>query len=91
MNHYSSHCGSLSEPAIRNGELCEIGYPQRCLQPREACEQSPIRNERGFRTDRLTRLVPTPVRFVLWNDGREKTQIIKMFNSTEFEGIKLSY
>lgn len=80
MNHYSSHCGSLSEPAIRNGELCEIGYPQ-----------SPIRNERGFRTDRLTRLVPTPVRFVLWNDGREKTQIIKMFNSTEFEGIKLSY
>lgn len=83
MNHYSSHCGSLSEPAIRNGELCEIGYPQ-----------SPIRNERnerGFRTDRLTRLVPTPVRFVLWNDDREKTQIIKMFNSTEFEGIKLSY
>lgn len=80
MNHYSSHCGSLSEPAIRNGELCEIGYPQ-----------SPIRNERRFRTDRLTRLVPTPVRFVLWNDGREKTQIIKMFNSTEFEGIKLSY
>jgi len=83
MNHYSSHCGSLSEPAIRNGELCEIGYPQ-----------SPIRNERGlltscrdfqFRTDRLTRLVPTPVRFVLWNDGR----VIKMFNYTEFEGIKL--
>ncbi len=89
MNYYNSHCGSLSEPAIRNGELCEIGYPQ-----------SPIRNERRlltscrdfqFRTDRLTRLVPTPVRFVLWNDGREKTQIIKMFNSTEFEGIKLSY
>ena len=83
MNHFSSHCGSLNEPAIRNGELCEIGYPQ-----------SPIRNERnerGFRTDRLTRLVPTPVRFVLWNDGRGKTQIIKMFNSTEFEGIKLSY
>ena len=79
MNHYSSHCGSLSEPAIRNEELCEIGYPQ-----------SPIRNERNerrFRTDRLTRLVPTPVRFVLWNDG----SVIKMFNSTEFEGIKLSY
>ena len=89
MNHYSSHCGSLSEPAIRNGELCEIGYPQ-----------SPIRNERRlltscrdfqFRTDRLTRLVPTPVRFVLCNDASDKTQIFKMFNSTEFEGIKLSY
>ena len=74
MNHFSSHCGSLNEPAIRNGELCEIGYPQ-----------SPIRNERRFRTDRLTRLVPTPVRFVLWNDG----MVIKMFKSTEFEGIKL--
>ena len=89
MKHFSSHCGSLSEPAIRNGEQCEI-----------SCPQSPIRNERRlltscrdfqFRTDRLTRLVPAPVRFVLWNDGSEKTQIIKMFNSTEFEGIKLSY
>jgi len=37
-----SHFGSLSEHAIRNEERCEIGYPQRCLQPREACEQSPL-------------------------------------------------
>ncbi len=36
-----SHFGSLREHAIRNVERCEIGYPQRCLQPREACEQSP--------------------------------------------------
>ena len=38
-----SHFGSLTEPAIRNVELCEDDYPKRCLQPREACEQSPAR------------------------------------------------
>jgi len=33
-------------------------------------EQSPMKNDfrRRFRTDRLTRLVPAPVRFVLRND-----------------------
>ncbi|MBR4583379.1 MAG: hypothetical protein IKO34_06155 [Bacteroidales bacterium] len=35
------HCGNQSEHAILDEERCEDGYPQRCLQPREACEQSP--------------------------------------------------
>lgn len=76
MKHFSSHCGSLSEPAIRNGEQSEIGCPQ---------SQTKNRYERRFRTDRLTRLVPTPVRFVLWNDSKKK-----QIKSPEFEEIKLS-
>ena len=28
MKHFSSHCGSLREPAILNGEQSEIGCPQ---------------------------------------------------------------
>ena len=29
------HFGNLIEPAIRHGEQCEIGCPERCLQPHE--------------------------------------------------------
>ena len=38
--------------------LCEFAYAE-----------SPFDNNGRFRTDRLTRLVPVPVRFVLRNDG----------------------
>ncbi len=73
---HDCHFGSQTEPAIRNCELCEDGYPKRCLQPREACEQSPLcTNGRllsscrdfQFRINELTRLVPASVRSVLWN------------------------
>ena len=37
------HFGRYNEPAIRNGELCELTCPKRSLQPREACEQSPLK------------------------------------------------
>ena len=73
---YGRHFGSQTEPTIRNCELCEDGYPKRCLQPRETCEQSPFgTNGRlltscrdfQFRINELTRLVPASVRSVLWN------------------------
>ena len=85
MKHFSSHCGSLSEPAIRNGEQSEIGCPQ--SQTKYGYERRLLTacREFQFRTDRLTRLVPTPVRFVLWNDSKKK-----QIKSPEFEGIKLS-
>ena len=71
QNKRERHFGSLSEHAIRNEERCEIGYPKRCLQPREACEQSPISTQGRFRTNELTRLVPVPVRSVLLASLRE--------------------
>ena len=80
QNKRERHFGSLSEHAIRNGERCEIGYPKRCLQPREACEQSPLcTNGRlltscrdfQFRINRLTSNVPYAVRFVLLASLRE--------------------
>ena len=70
-NKRERHFGSLSEHAIRNGERCEIGYPKRCLQPREACEQSPISTQGRFRINRLTSNVPYAVRFVLLASLRE--------------------
>ena len=66
------HFGSLTEPAIRNVELCEDDYPKRCLQPREACEQSPAMEQWRFRISELTRLVPAPVRSALWNDVKDR-------------------
>jgi len=33
INDGYCHSENLIEPAIRNGELCEIGCPERCLQP----------------------------------------------------------
>ena len=85
MKHFSSHCGSLSEPAIRNGEQSEIGCPQSQTKNQYERRLLTACREFQFRTDRLTRLVPTPVRFVLWNDSKKK-----QIKSPEFEGIKLS-
>ena len=36
------------------------------------CAESPSDTDMRFRTDRLTRLVPAPVRFVLRNDRKDK-------------------
>ena len=55
---HDCHFGSQTEPTIRNGELCEDGYPK-----------SPFGTNGRFRINELTRLVPVPVRSVLWNDG----------------------
>ena len=54
---YDSHFGSQTEPTIRNGELCEDGYPK-----------SHFGTNGRFRINELTRLVPVPVRSVLRND-----------------------
>ena len=62
------HCGRYNEPTIPELELCELTYPQRCLQPREACEQSPLCTDGRLRINRLTSNVPYAVRFVLRND-----------------------
>ena len=56
------HSASQNIHAIRNGErcnvrLCGISYEND--------------SRRRFRIDRLTRLVPAPVRFVLRNDAME--------------------
>ena len=45
--------------------LCEFAY----AAPLARRSQSPLGTNGRFRTDRLTRLVPVPVRFVLRNDG----------------------
>ena len=54
------HFGSLTEPAIRNVELCEDDYPK-----------SPISTQWRFRISELIRLVPAPVRSALWNDVKD--------------------
>ena len=54
------HFGSLTEPAIRDVELCEDDYPK-----------SPLCTNGRFRISELTRLVPTPVRSALWNDVKD--------------------
>ena len=68
MEKRDRHFGSLTEHAIPTVERCEDGYPKRCLQPREACEQSPLSTQRRFRINRLTSNVPYAVRYVLRND-----------------------
>ena len=59
-----SHFGSLTEPAIRNVEMCE-----------DDCPKSPARVQWRFRTSELTRLVPAPVRSALWNDSKSRKHI----------------
>ena len=57
-DYRACHSENQIEPAIRNGELCEIGCP----------ESANVLLWNRFRTDRFTRLVPAPVHFVLRND-----------------------
>ena len=71
MEKRGRHFGSLTEHAIPTVERCEDGYPKRCLQPREACEQSPLGTQGRFRINRLTSNVPYAVRYVLLATLRE--------------------
>ena len=63
MKTFNCHFGNYDEPAIQNGEMCE-----------SSCPKSPIR----FRINEFTRLVPTPVHSVLWND--QEKEIVSFFN-----------
>ena len=71
------HSANQNIHAILNGERCNVRL---CgtLQPREAKRTISYENDyrRRFRTDRLTRLEPAPVRFVLRNDGGENEYVL---------------
>lgn len=63
---YGRHFGSQTEPAIRNCELCEDGYPKSPFGTNGRLLTSC--RDFQFRINELTRLVPVPVRSVLRND-----------------------